>query len=274
MTVRDPDGRVWRLQAPQETERSDRHRSAARQHRGAHRPLAGPARRGRRAAARARRPDRSAARRARRRLAPAARHGPGSPRRASARRSWPGPGSSRTWSPSRPTTASPSTSSSVPAWTPSPSAGPSSPRGSGSSRSTSRDPGVEAAAPGGARLRRPRLATVRAGRLRDRRPGGTGCWPPASTRTTGGRGVPRRIDVPHQGGDGGDTAPEPRSGAGFHARDDVPAAAGARRDPTSRPYISATDAAAAHRARRSSASTRRRRSLRWPATPASRRRVT
>src|SRR5206468_4203884 len=56
------------------------------------------------------------------------------------RPSWPVLVSSRTWWPSRPATASPSTSSWGPAWTPSPSAGRRSPPACGYSRSTSPAP--------------------------------------------------------------------------------------------------------------------------------------
>ena len=113
-----------------------------------------------------------------------ARHASGRHHADSGPRSSPAPASSRISWPSRSPPASPSTSSSVPASTPSPSAGPSSAPPPDLRGRPARHPGVEASPPGGARLRRSRLAATGADRLRDR--GELVGWadpPPASTPT-------------------------------------------------------------------------------------------
>ena len=130
MTVRDPDGRVWSLQAPaaaSSTARRERQPTGATDSTGAPDSTAVRTALWRALhvevdarAARARGRRRPAAGRARRRLA---RPGRTCTRRApagSGPRSWPGPASSRTWWPSRPPPASASTSSSAPGSTRSP----------------------------------------------------------------------------------------------------------------------------------------------------------
>jgi len=63
---------------------------------------------------------------------------------------------------------------------------------------------------------------------------------------TGRCRIARRIDVPHQGGDDGDTAPKSGSGARFHAGHDVHASGGTRR--TRRAAHTSRDDAAARAA--------------------------
>lgn len=91
-------------------------------------------------------------------------------------------------------------------------------------------PGLEAAAPDGARLRRSGVAAARSRRLRGgRRLVATlGCRR-LRRRPADGRGLHRRQHVPHQGRDHRHAAPSRGARSRIDARHDVPAAAGARR---------------------------------------------
>ena len=133
-------------------------------------------------------------------------------------RSWPAPGSSRTWSSSegigqyvllgrrarhvRPAASRP-------------------PRVRGVRDRPARAASLEAAAPGGARLRRPGSAPPRPGGLRGRRGLVAGPADAGFERTARARRVvERRVDVHHQGGYSGDAPPARGDGAGLDRRDD------------------------------------------------------
>ena len=135
-----------------------------------------------------------------------------------------------------------------------------------------RSAGLEAATTDRARLRHPRLAAAGAGRLRGERvlvaAAGRGRL---RSRPARGRRLHRRHHVPHQGGHRGHPAPARRARSRFDAGDDVPAARPSCSTTPIAPDSRRPRRARAPRARRSSASTPRRRCWPWPARPASRR---
>ncbi len=247
--------------------------AATGQHRGARRPVAGDARAGRSAAARDRGRDRPAAGRARRRAGAAARTCTRSGPARSARRSWRGRASSRTWSSSAPAAG----------------VGQYVILGAGLDTFAQRRPEIasrmrvfEVDQPGPQAWKRQRLIELGYGvpdwlRLVpvDFEAGDAWWQRIAAAGFDAGRPAVVVFDgrqhVPDPGRDRGDAAPGRGAGAGLDAGDDVPAAAGAGRSRACAPACSARSTARAPAGRRSSASSRRRRCWRWRASRASRR---
>ena len=273
MTVRDPDGRMLEpagaSQALTRRGASDVDATdAAGQHRGARRAVAGAARPGRCAAARARGRDRPAAGGSRRRLARPPGHGPavhrGVPRLDRGARALHRGSRRRAGRPRRRPVRHPRRRPRHVRAAPARARG----AAAGVRGRPARAAGVEAAAPDRARLRHPdwlRLVPVdfEAGESwwDGSRPPGFDAGRPAVVASTGvsmyltreanaatlraGRGARRRLD----------------------ARDVVPAAARARRRRGAPRPRGARATARGRAARRSSASSRRTRCWRWPATP-------